>query len=134
MEQQQKKLGKAICEIFHKLAKKAAVPLPVLWMNGGFADKGPDAYFACSFPGPRDVICRLHPHQRVHLNPESHLNSQRHVAGKGCLEVEETGQGGAGNGQRGGGLRDGEASPLDDLSADEIAGMWRIFNGHNLDS
>ena len=102
-----------------------------LCVNVGFAENAPDADFLFSLPGLGDVVGRLQPHERVHLHPESLLDAQRHIAGQVGLAVKQTGQGRAGNLQRGGGCRDRQTSRLDDLCANKIAGMRRILHGHS---
>ena len=44
--------------------------------------------------GLGNVIRGLHPHERVHLDPEGFFNTQRHVPGKVGLAVEQAGQSG----------------------------------------
>jgi hypothetical protein len=50
--------------------------------EGGCAVKAPDADCSFALPGMGDVVGRLHPHERVHLDAESLFNAQRHIAGQ----------------------------------------------------
>lgn len=48
--------------------------------------------FLLVLAGARDVVRRLHPHERVHLHAESLLDAQRHNAGQVGLAVKDRSQ------------------------------------------
>ena len=69
----------------------------------------------------RDVICKLHAKQVVHVGAECFFNAQGHIGGERGLAMEQVGEGGAANFEDFGRLCYGQAQLLDDLGSDEVA-------------
>ncbi len=78
-------------------------PLPDQFGSGWCASL--DIELAFAPPSAGDVIGRLHPHQRVHLDPERFLDTQRHHLGQVRPAIQKGGERGPGHAKylRGGG-------------------------------
>src|SRR5271165_6251555 len=74
----------------------AALPDRGSRLKLGWVVKPLHADLLLAFARLGDVVGGLHPHERVHLYAEGLLNTQRHVARKVSLPVEQTRQCGPG--------------------------------------
>ena len=86
-----------------------------------------DVFLALACQG--DVVCRPHPHERIHLHAEGLLDSERHVSGEISLAIEQARQRGTRNPESGRRCRDRQAYGLDNLGPDEVSGMGRVLKG-----
>jgi len=77
--------------------------------------------------GLGNVVGGLHPHQRIHLYPESFLNAERHIAREISLAIQQAGQRRPRNPKGRGGDRYRQASGFDNLRPNEITGMGRVL-------
>ena len=85
-------------------------------------DVAPNLDGASALPGASDVIGRLHPHERVHLDAEGLFDAQGHVAGKVGVAVEQVRQGRPGDAKNLGGRFYRKTFRGNDLRSDKSPG------------